>query len=243
MYKINKECWLKNDKNCVISFGKWTTKKVVRICPKCKGEKEVSVYSITRRGNSYCNGCLRTLRTMKEVLGKRFGNAVVVDFSEPRIDSKGRKVLRAICSCSCGKSFVADVVNLKSGSILSCGCIRKDRLGPKNPNYKSFLTEEQRKNTKFMRSSANMQTWKKKVRDVFGNRCFLCGSEKQIEVHHVEGFKDNEELRYDVQNGVCLCREHHTLYHTQFLGGFHVLATKQSFKSFMEWWLCQLQNC
>jgi hypothetical protein len=243
VYKINKDCWLKNDKSYINSFGKWTKNKVIRVCPKCKGEKEVTMHSVTRTGNTYCNGCLRTLKTMNEVLGKKYGEAVVVGFSKPRIDSKGRKVLRAKCECSCGKSFVADAQALKHGNTKSCGCVRRDRSGEKNPAYKHDLSQEEREQTRFMRNSSLMQEWKREVKEIFGNRCFFCGSNESVEAHHVESFKDNKHLRYDTQNGVCLCRKHHFQYHLDFLGSFKIPATKQSFTRYMEWYLCQLQNC
>lgn len=56
-------------------------------------------------------------------------------------------------------------------------------------------------------------TWKKKVRELKGTGCEVCGSEDGIHIHHIEGFSGNKEKREDEFNGAVLCSTCHKDYH------------------------------
>lgn len=49
-----------------------------------------------------------------------------------------------------------------------------------------------------------------KLRD---GKCTKCSSVYDLHAHHIEAYKDNEALRYDVNNGVTLCGQCHREYH------------------------------
>ena len=49
-----------------------------------------------------------------------------------------------------------------------------------------------------------------KLRD---GKCTKCSSVYDLHAHHIESFKDNEKLRYDVNNGITLCGKCHREYH------------------------------
>lgn len=38
-----------------------------------------------------------------------------------------------------------------------------------------------------------------------------CGVRKHIQVHHILPWKTHPWLRYDVDNGICLCKKHHKI--------------------------------
>lgn len=50
--------------------------------------------------------------------------------------------------------------------------------------------------------------------------CQCCGNKNgnghkiQLHVHHIYNFADNETLRYDKDNGICLCKECHNYFHS-----------------------------
>ena len=50
--------------------------------------------------------------------------------------------------------------------------------------------------------------WSEKVRNAYGNKCAICGSEKMPNAHHIESRK-NSAIRFAVENGVSLCPLHH----------------------------------
>ena len=51
------------------------------------------------------------------------------------------------------------------------------------------------------------------------NKCFLCGSRKNIELHHIKPVVNYPELKYDVDNVVLLCCACHQAVETG--GGTH----------------------
>jgi len=46
--------------------------------------------------------------------------------------------------------------------------------------------------------------WSKAVRLKAKNKCEVCGKTESLNSHHIEG-RRNYALRWDIQNGVCLC--------------------------------------
>lgn len=63
------------------------------------------------------------------------------------------------------------------------------------------------------RKSTLAMTWKISVykRDKF--TCQQCGSKEHIQAHHIQSWKDNPRLRFDISNGVTLCTECHAKEH------------------------------
>lgn len=50
--------------------------------------------------------------------------------------------------------------------------------------------------------------WAKAVKQVFHNKCAICGSSKMLNAHHIIP-REIAELRHDIQNGIALCPKHH----------------------------------
>jgi predicted PP-loop superfamily ATPase len=64
-----------------------------------------------------------------------------------------------------------------------------------------------RKSTK--RNSLITKEWSEAVKERDGKKCTKCGTEKGLHAHHIIPWKDKEELRFDVKNGITLCRSCH----------------------------------
>lgn len=71
--------------------------------------------------------------------------------------------------------------------------------------------------------------WAKQVRQKYGDGCFhaFCG-QPATDTHHIIGKKAHPELRYVVENGAPMCREHHDEAHARpkwfkenFRGWYH----------------------
>lgn len=176
---------------------------------------------------------------MNKEIDKRYGRLVVLALVA---EMKGkRRKYYASCICDCGNFHTTELANLRYGETRSCGCLliesRHNLCGEKHPNFNNKLTDEEREVMK--RRNNDAKKWKAKVRQGFGNTCFLCGSSENLEAHHLQSFKVNKEVRFQYQNGICLCHSCHIKYHSNFLGGFRVPATKESFVAFMEYEICQ----
>jgi hypothetical protein len=61
------------------------------------------------------------------------------------------------------------------------------------------------------RRSPAYKDWRKKVCDRDEWKCKINNNDcaGKIEVHHILSFKKYPELKYEVNNGICLCKNHH----------------------------------
>lgn len=87
----------------------------------------------------------------------------------------------------------------------------RDVTGEKNPTYIKDRTKLKRFNddAKDRRSSAYV-TWRN---DVYKRDNWKCKINKdcsgRLEAHHILGYAEYPELRYDINNGITLCQAHH----------------------------------
>lgn len=82
-----------------------------------------------------------------------------------------------------------------------------DEYSPDNKQYKSQL-----------RSCNNYQQFRKAVIEKDNGKCIVCGSTQNIEVHHIYPFSKFFADRFNVNTGICLCKEHHS---SSAFNGFH----------------------
>ena len=52
------------------------------------------------------------------------------------------------------------------------------------------------------------KVWSPLIKDKWHNRCAICGSQQHLQSHHIMG-KKSRVLRYSIDNGICLCFNHH----------------------------------
>lgn len=59
--------------------------------------------------------------------------------------------------------------------------------------------------------------WRKEVRDRDGHKCKIGNRDcvERLETHHILSWRDHPELRYDVNNGITLCKFHHPLKYAE----------------------------
>lgn len=62
-------------------------------------------------------------RKLIDMTGQVFGRLTVMEYIGRQFNSSTWR-----CQCECGKTSVVQASALKSGSVLSCGCYRKDRM-------------------------------------------------------------------------------------------------------------------
>lgn len=110
------------------------------------------------------------------------------------------------------KSKLGHPVSKETGkkiSLSKMGKKRPDMTGKNNWNWiedRSLLQKSNRNGKDFACSEWRMLVYK---RDGF--KCKMNNKDccKEIEAHHILPWRDYPELRYDVNNGITLCRFHH----------------------------------
>jgi hypothetical protein len=85
------------------------------------------------------------------------------------------------------------------------------------------------------RKSREYRIWRAGVvrRDV---RCVICDDIKNRHAHHLNNADEHSEQRYDVGNGVTLCRDCHRHYHCEYHSGYDEKTTADDFYEF--YYLC-----
>ena len=78
------------------------------------------------------------------------------------------------------------------------------------------------------RNCNKSKDWIKEVikRDNF--KCQKCGTDKKLVAHHIVGWHESIELRFDIKNGLTLCRSCHMEHH-------YLLQDKGFKKGFSPW--------
>jgi hypothetical protein len=80
----------------------------------------------------------------------------------------------------------------------------------KHPNWKGGITEENH----LARCSVEFKEWRKQVFERDKYTCQNCGDKKKyLHPHHIKDFANHVELRFNVDNGITLCKDCHMKLH------------------------------
>jgi hypothetical protein len=157
-------------------------------------------------------GCSKR-KSNKHLIGKKIGSYTVID--EIYIFDKKRNthVGHLKCKCNCGyiRNFRPD--KLKDIKINFCNQCR-DYYGENNGNYNPNLTDIERDNNRNI--NPQNKIW---VKEVYKRDKYFCQVTKRrglICAHHLESWHANENLRFDLNNGVTLLESVHRDFHKKF---------------------------
>lgn len=167
-------------------------------CPKCSVENKPRKY--------------------QDLTGMKFGELTVVSFNDEETKKHSGSFTYWNCICSCGKECISYSASLKDGRKVTCGDRSIHRLGKNNSNWKGGVAPIRLS----QRTSKEYNSWRDSVYAKDWYTCQCCGEHKNIEknAHHLLNFSEYEDLRYDVNNGITLCKSCH--YSTE-AGSFHNL--------------------
>lgn len=95
-------------------------------------------------------------------------------------------------------------------------CYEEIRGGENNWNWKGGVTPQ----NVLIRQSAEYKLWRKEVFEKDKYTCQCCGDDSggNLEAHHIENFSSNEDLRFEISNGITMCRSCHN---PSQIGSFH----------------------
>jgi hypothetical protein len=102
--------------------------------------------------------------------------------------------------------------------------------GESHHKWKPELTAEHR--AKF--EDPNLKTWSRRVLASADWTCDITGERGiELEAHHLSNKADNEDVKFDLSNGVAIAKEFHTLFHSKFYFG-KVDNTPEQYAAFKE---------
>ena len=88
--------------------------------------------------------------------------------------------------------------------------LKREQSGENNSNWKDYpLKDEIRK----LRKSKYNRIWVKEVKEKYNYTCDVCGSKENLHSHHLYNWADYPDYRFELDNGVCLCKKCHFEFH------------------------------
>lgn len=220
-------------------------KRTWHVACSCGNEFEVLQQSL-RSGHTKSCGCLQS-----EVVSKK-AKELVIDIKGQRfnrlvaIKDTGKRDKRSavwLCECDCGGYKEVSQRDLKTGNTTSCGCLPNEIIvkrnkhwglegrfiGDKSHKWNPKLTKEDRlMNRSVFRKPIN--DWRVKVFIRDKRTCAVCDYRGQeINAHHLDGWNWCKEKRFDLDNGITLCKECHRKFHNEYGYGDN---TKEQFEDF-----------
>ena len=144
---------------------------------------------------------------------------------------KGRKVTIKTCEY-CKKDYEANYKNAKKSKFCSLSCSAKSRLEFVYSNLEKTTSEKQKQSARSRvgtkhprwikdrslvkldkeRGGSLHKQWSKSVKNRDNWKCVINDQCKgKVVAHHIMSWKDYIPLRYEVNNGITLCKKHHPL--------------------------------
>lgn len=99
--------------------------------------------------------------------------------------------------------------------------------GNKNHNWNPELTDEERYQKRDTLENIN---WRKAIYARDNYKCQICSS-KDLEAHHLNGYTEFKDQRFNIENGITLCKSCHKDYHKTF--GYKN-STKEKFDLYLK---------
>ena len=88
------------------------------------GNQKVIIGDSLKSGATKTCGCGRGDKIgVRDLIGQRFGNLVVIKKDSEYIDKNGKRRASWLCKCDCGKTKVLSGISLKYSGTKSCGCL------------------------------------------------------------------------------------------------------------------------
>lgn len=103
---------------------------------------------------------------------------------------------------------------------------RPNQRGENNPNWKGGY----RNHRQTEMGRVEYKIWRATIFKRDKHKCILCGNNLDLQANHIKTWKKYPELRYDIYNGVTLCREcHKSIYgiEHQFVDRFTDYVSKK----------------
>lgn len=182
---------------------------------ECGKEKTAKTYNLTSKKITHC-GCSKKCKRDDSIIGQKFGRLTVLAFSHTY---RCRSSIWE-CLCECGNVVFSKKHALVHGRTKSCGCYNKETQ--RKRLYNPDVPDEVRIMTRICKEYKN---WVKAVKKKYNDQCDICSSNKQLVAHHIKNYLDNISLRFNVDNGVCLCKKCHTKFHAKY--GLHNNTPRQ----------------
>lgn len=161
--------------------------KKTNICSKCGIEKKYT-YNILCKSCAL-SGIIPSDKTRKIWSEQRKGK------TPPNKGKKGKSTIPTL-------ETRVKISNAKTGLTLT------------PEQYKLYLQEQIEQGRRYkLGKSFESKKWSFAIKEKYNFKCVKCGSNKNLHSHHIKSWRHFPELRFDLDNGLCLCQKCHILEH------------------------------
>ena len=220
-----------SSKNGKFKIHPWQLKpksniKIKIKCSKCGMIRLISFVGFYKAKSCLCNKCSSIVQgknQRKDLVNLKFGRLTVIK------DTNNRKNGRIVwlCKCDCGNYCEVQSSKLIKGYTKSCGCLKIEKSiinitdfnRKRNVFVKADHTEEETiKHLKTIKFHQNDCKWNNLSKQIRKNTriCYVCKSGENLHVHHINGYWEFPEQRYNENNLVVLCNKCHNKFHGKY---------------------------
>ena len=121
--------------------------------------------------------------------------------------------------CKHGHNIQTSWRSLKLNNFGCVKCKYERYVGELHPAFKHGLSKEDRYDRNKCKIEHN--NWKRQLLKIFNYKCNICGSSFKLVAHHKNGYNWDVDNRYNIENGVILCKDHHDLFHMRYGKGYN----------------------
>jgi len=113
------------------------------------------------------------------------------------------------------------------------------KRGKETSRWRDDLTQEERELNKDRSYNPKNREWREMVFKRDNWRCLFSGRKGvKLEAHHLYNWADYPEKRFDIKNGITLCKEIHKLFHKRYR---YRNNTPEQFEEFKLWYTYDYQ--
>ncbi|HEC63774.1 MAG TPA: hypothetical protein ENI23_00605 [bacterium] len=139
----------------------------------------------------------------------------IIQRASPKSKFSERKRTRIEFQCKCGELGEKIWDDIKGGQeplCTSCARLKMGQLkGPNHPRWNPNLSEEARA----FGWTAESAKWSRAILRAADWTCQLCNKRgTNLSAHHLFNSADHPDKKYDRNNGISICREHHLDFHS-----------------------------
>jgi len=186
---------VKNNLLCLICDHKWQ-----------------ATYDNFKNNNTGCPKCSEKLKPTQEFVEEAYLKSNIKMLSV----YISNKVKNDLLCLICDHKWQSNFNNFQSSNCGCPECSRLSRIGEIHHRWNPNLTDQERLHRDYYYKADNKK-WVKAVFKRDDHTCQSCNVRGgKLEAHHIAGWATHKSERFNVENGVTLCKPCHDSYHYDF---------------------------
>lgn len=195
---------------------------------KCECGNESCITFDEFRSGRRCNLCARERQAAKRRLDYNYVKNYFEQFGYQLLEKEYINAFTNIkCKCPNDHFIITTWNNFQRGK-RCLQCLLEYRVGENHPKWNFNLTNEDRISRRLL---PECQEWRNKIFKRDNYTCQICNQYGgEFRAHHLDGYHWCIEKRFDIDNGVTLCKNCHQEFHNHY-GTTN--NTKEQFNKFL----------